>query len=152
MEISELHSESSTETFVSADIGKVGANGSAAYDADTDSFLIEAAGGDIGHKDAFHFVFREVVGDFEAIAKIDSLDAEERWAKTGLMARDSMRPDSTYFGLFTAKEVGIVNQYRPQYDSPVDWSKIDGVAAPVWVKLTRKGNLYQAHYSTDGNN
>ena len=151
LQIVELTNESSTETFISADIGKVGVNGDAAYDSSTNSFIVEASGGDIGFThDAFHYVFREISGDFESVAKIDSLIAEEDWAKAGLMIRDGFSPDSPYFGIFMAKNVGIVHQNRYTNGAHSNWSKVDGVHTPFWVKLTRSGNIFRAFYSIDG--
>ena len=153
LNVVELQSQSATETFISADIGKVGVNGDAAYDSQTDSFIVEAAGGDIGHiQDAFHYVFREVEGDFETVTKIDSLVAERAWAKAGLMIRDSFRPDAPYFAVFMAQDVGVVHQHRGTFGGDSDWSKIDGISTPIWVKVSRTGNLYQGHYSLDGAN
>jgi regulation of enolase protein 1 (concanavalin A-like superfamily) len=149
--IVELNSQAATETFISADIGKVGINGDALYDPTSDSFLIEASGGDIGHvRDAFHYVYREVSGDFESIAKIESLVAEEDWAKAGLMVRESLLPNSPYFAIFMAQNVGIVHQNRNTYSGNTDWSKVDNVNTPFWVKISRSGNMYRDFYSLDG--
>lgn len=151
LQIVELQSESATETFISADIGKVGVNGNAAYDSDANSFIIEASGGDIGHnQDAFHYVFREVSGDFVTVSKIDSLVAEEDWAKAGLMVRESFQPDSQYFATFMAKNVGILHQHRATIGGDSNWSKVDGVETPFWLKISRSGNLFRASYSLDG--
>ena len=151
LQIVELQSESATETFISADIGKVGVNGNAAYDSDANSFIVEASGGDIGHnQDAFHYVFREVAGDFVTVTKVDSLVAEEDWAKAGLMVRESFRPDSQYFATFMAKNVGILHQHRATIGGDSNWSKVDGVETPFWLKISRSGNLFTASYSLDG--
>ena len=153
LQIVELKDESSTETFISADIGKVGVNGDAAYDSSTDSFIIEASGGDIGHThDAFHYVYREISGDFESVARIDSLVAEQDWAKTGLMIRESFLPDSPYFGIFMAKNVGVVHQNRVTYGGHSNWSKVDGIQDPFWVKVSRTGDVFRAYYSMNGSN
>lgn len=151
LQIVELQSESATETFISADIGKGGVNGNAAYDSDANSFIVEASGGDIGHnQDAFHYVFREVAGDFVTVTKVDSLVAEEDWAKAGLMVRESFRPDSQYFATFIAKNVGILHQHRATIGGDSNWSKVDGVETPFWLKISRSGNLFTASYSLDG--
>ncbi|MCB1120196.1 MAG: DUF1349 domain-containing protein [Verrucomicrobiae bacterium] len=152
LKIVELNTAAATETFISADIGKVGVNGDAAYDPATDTFLIEASGGDIGHtKDAFHYVYREVNGNFDAVAKIESLVAEEDWAKTGLMVRESLLPDSPYFAIFMARNVGIVHQHRSSYGGQSDWAKVDG-NTPFWVRISRTANVYRNYYSFDGSN
>ena len=151
LQILELQSESATETFISADIGKVGVNGNAAYDSGANSFIIEASGGDIGHhQDAFHYVFREVSGDFVTVSKVDSLVAEEDLAKAGLMVRESFRPDSQYFATLMARNVGILHQHRATIGGDSVWSSVDGVETPFWLKISRSGNLFRASYSLDG--
>lgn len=152
LNIVELQSESATETFISTDIGKVGVNGDAAYDSQTDTFLIEASGGDIGHiQDAFHYVFREVSGDFEGVAKLESLVAAQDWTKAGLMIRGDVQPDSLYFSIFMAQNVGLVYQSRTVVAGGSDWSMHEDFVDPVWMKVTRQGNLLQAYYSQNGN-
>ncbi|MDA0349267.1 MAG: hypothetical protein O3C43_19560 [Verrucomicrobia bacterium] len=151
LNILKLEAQSSTETFISTDIGKVGVNGDAAYDSLANSFIVAAAGGDIGStRDAFHYVFREVSGDFETITRIDSLVAEQNLAKAGLMVRDGLRPDAPYFAIFMAQNVGVMYQSRSVFGGNSNTSEIGNIGTPFWVKITRTGNLYQAHYSMDG--
>lgn len=140
-----------SETYVSSDIGKVGVNGNAAFDSNSDSYIVEASGGDIGHtQDAFHFVYREIYGDFEGVVKLDTMIAQEDWAKAGLMIRGDEQPDSKYVSLFLTKNVGVVYQSRSAVGGGSDWSKTDGIVDPIWIKLVRAGNSYSASYSLNG--
>ena len=153
LNILKLEDQSSTETFISTDIGKVGVDGDAAYDSLAESFIVAAAGGDIGGThDAFHYVFRQATGDFETITRIDSLVAERNLAKAGLMVRDGLRPDAPYFAIFMAQNIGIVYQSRSSFSGNSTTSEIGNIGTPFWVKISRVGNLLQAHYSMDGTN
>ncbi|MCB1122602.1 MAG: DUF1349 domain-containing protein, partial [Verrucomicrobiae bacterium] len=147
----DLDQAPASETYVSSDIGKVVVNGVAVFDPEKESYLVEASGGDIGHtQDAFHYVYHELSGDFEGVVKLDSLVAQEDWAKAGLMIRADLHPQSQYFALFMAKNIGVVYQSRVTLGGESNWSKTDAIADPVWIKLTRTGNLFQAHYSLNG--
>jgi len=153
LDIRKLEPQSAAETWISTDIGKVGVNGAAAYDSFAESFIIGAAGGDIGRtQDAFHYVFREASGDFEAITRIDSLLAEQSLAKAGLMVRDGLRPDAPYFGVFMANNLGVAYQSRSSFSGNSIASGIGNIGTPFWVKITRVGNLFQAYFSMDGAN
>lgn len=151
LEIVDLGSAPISQIYISADIGKVGVNGDAAFDTQSGLYLVEASGGDIGHRqDAFHYVYRELMGDFEGVVQLDSLVAEEDWAKAGLMIRGDIQPDAPYFSLFIAKNVGVVYQSRTSSGADSNWSMKDGIVDPVWLKLKRVGNQFQAFYSTNG--
>ncbi len=151
LDIVSLDVADGSETFVSADIGRVGVNGFSAYDAETDSFLVEAAGGDIGaHCDAFHYVYQEVTGDFTMVAYLEDLTAAEDFAKAGLMAREDYRPDSPYFGAFMVNNVGLAAQYRSSFGASTQSETEEGIETPVWLRILRRGSTFKAYYSTNG--
>lgn len=151
LSIVSLDADSGSETLISADIGRVGVNGDAAYDPTTDSFIVEASGGDIGATaDAFHYVYREVTGDFIMEAYLDNLIAASDWAKAGLMARQDYRPDSPYFAAFMANNIGILYQSRAVQNDHTDWSRVDGISTPVWLRISRIGNEFTAEFSFNG--
>src|SRR5262249_45681218 len=64
------------------DIGAPAIAGSASYDPVLDAFTITAAGADIGGtSDQFHFVYQQVSGDVDVIARVDALVATSASAK-----------------------------------------------------------------------
>jgi hypothetical protein len=66
------------------DIGAPQLSGSASYSSGV--FRVDAAGGDIwGTTDEFHFVYQQVSGDVDIIARVDSLTMTDVWAKAGVM-------------------------------------------------------------------
>lgn len=151
LSIVDLSSAPASQTYISADIGKVGVNGDVGFDSQMSSFVVEASGGDIGHtQDAFHYVYREITGDFEGVVKLDSLVAEEDWAKAGLMIRGDVQPDAQYVAMMAAKNVGVVYQSRSVAGGQSAWSMKEGIVDPVWMKLNRAGNQFRAFYSSNG--
>src|SRR5262249_10507920 len=77
--------------WLQADVGAVSADGGGSADApalDGASFTVRGSGRDIwGLADSFHFVWKNVTGDFSIDVHIDSLAITNAWAKAGLMVR-----------------------------------------------------------------
>src|SRR5581483_7797780 len=72
-----------------ADVGAPQIAGSTAYRDGT--YTITAAGTDIsGASDQFQFVYQQVSGDVEVIARVNSLQQTRSWAKAGVMIRESL--------------------------------------------------------------
>jgi len=134
------------------DVGEVGLAGETAYDAGAGTFSVTAAGQDIwSAADGFHFVWRELSGDFAAVVRVESLVASNRFAKAGLMVRDSLDPASIH-GLVHVNEGGsLLFTRRPQAGAETTTNGIDG-AAPAWLGLQRQGGLLVAYASADGEN
>src|SRR5207244_2742881 len=82
-----------------SDIGNVAVPGSASYSNGT--FSVSGDGVDIwGKSDTFRFVYQQLVGDGEIIARTASLQNTNPFAKGGVMFRESLAAD--------AKEVNVV--------------------------------------------
>src|SRR5262249_30192057 len=99
------------------DIGAVSAAGGASADApalDGESFTIRGSGRDIwGLADSFHFVWKNVTGDFSIDAHIDSLAMSNAWAKAGVMVRaNATDPASANAALVVTPSNGVSLQWR----------------------------------------
>src|SRR5690242_10046473 len=71
------------------DIGSPALAGSAS--SNQGSFTITAAGTDIGgQSDQFTFIYQQVSGDVDVIARVDSITAADPASKTGVMIRSSL--------------------------------------------------------------
>src|SRR5437762_3381498 len=118
------------------DIGNPTVAGSATFDQGT--FTISAGGSDIwGQSDQFTFVYQQVTGDVEVIARVDSISAAHAWSKTGLMIRSSLAPDAAHgFALVSAGR-GVAYQYRPSDGGVSSNASGPAVTAPYWVRLVR---------------
>src|SRR3954467_8109132 len=77
------------------DIGNPTVAGSATFDQGT--FTINAGGADIwGQSDQFTFVYQQVTGDVDVVARVDSISAAHAWSKSGVMIRSSLAPNAAH--------------------------------------------------------
>src|SRR6185436_7355270 len=97
------------------DIGAVAVAGSATSDNGT--FTIEASGEDIwGTADEFHYVYVQLSGDMQIIARVTGVKFTDGWAKAGLMARETLDANSRNFMVFVT----------PQNLSGIQWRGATG--------------------------
>lgn len=133
-------------------IGNVLHRGTAKYDQSTDQFLIDAAGADIeGTKDEFMFVYQQMSGDSEIIAKVNSMDHVNAWSKAGLMIRSSLNDNANNAMIAVTPSSGVSFQRRLTTSGGTTAQITSSVKAPVWLKLRREGNIFKAFYSVDNN-
>src|SRR5436190_4357281 len=125
------------------DIGSVGAAGSV---VDHGSYVsIEASGADIWNtSDAFHFFSRDWAGDASIVARVRSLENTHAWAKAGVMLRESVSPDSKHVTVVATPGKGLAMQYRLTTGGQAFNLSIATKMIPVWVRLTRRGDLFTA--------
>jgi len=101
--------------------------------------------------DEFHFAYKEFTGAGTIIAKVESVQNTQEYAKAGVMIRDTLDADSRYAGVFITPENGVRFQYRNTAGDVTDRQFVEGITAPYWVKLERtSGGLVRAYYSADG--
>jgi hypothetical protein len=131
------------------DIGSPVLSGSASYSAGT--FTVKAAGADIwGSSDQFHYVYRPLSGDGTIIARVASIQNTDPWAKTGVMIRESLASNSTFVEMIVSPGKGLAFQRRLATGGMATHTGGAMVAAPYWVKLTRRGNTFAGYSSPDG--
>jgi regulation of enolase protein 1 (concanavalin A-like superfamily) len=125
-------------------------------------FTVTDAGADIWgaggqHDDAYGTVFRNgaAANGTSVIARVDSLDNSDGWAKAGVVLRNDLTGNgaSAGYAVVTATPSNGVNfQWDSNADGYLDQltSTASAVKAPVWVRLTRTATTVSAYYSTDG--
>ncbi|MCU4742473.1 hypothetical protein [Natronoglomus mannanivorans] len=122
---------------------------------------IDGAGEDIWNDaDAFHYYFDDVEGDFDAVVRVDSIEATSDWAKAGLMVRDGL----------AAGAANAMIRTTPGHDTSVQWRSSAGADAVSttsdggeaqsevaggtidadWQRLVREGDTLSAYASSDG--
>ena len=75
--------------WTSQDVGAPALSGQATYSAGT--FTVTGAGIDIWDRtDQFRFVYQAIDGDAEIVARVDSLQNTDAWAKAGVMIREDL--------------------------------------------------------------
>jgi len=118
----------------------------------TGTYTMTGSGTDIwSNSDQFHFAFKQVSGASAIIAKVESLDNTDPFAKAGVMIRDTLEPGSSYVAAFITPENGVRFQYRSTAGGITDRYFAEGITAPQWVRLERTaGGLVRGYHSEDG--
>lgn len=137
------------------DIGGPAEKGSVDVGADG-TWTIKGGGADIWEMaDQFYFAYQPIEGDVQITVKALGKPTEtDEWAKAGLMIRDTLEPGARHAMLVTTPQNGLAFQWRDTKDgesaSPGE-SVIDsaGLQTPILLRLTRKGKVITAEYSTD---
>jgi fibronectin type 3 domain-containing protein len=136
-------------SLTSADIGSVGAAGSAGYC--TGQYFVDGAGTDIWNTvDAFQFVYVPMNGDGEIRARVVSVENTDPSAKGGVMIRETLAVGSRHVLVDMKAGGGLETIRRTGTDAYSSVSTTNG-SVPYWVRLTRTGTSFQAYYSADGN-
>ncbi len=141
----------------STDVGAVAAAGATCFF--DGQFNVTASGADIwGGKDEFHFVYRQLTGDGEIIARVKGLSNVANWSKAGVMMRAStatgakhafmtLAPDPTFSG---AGKYGYGFQSRSTTNSGSTSNTpriLPNAALPYYVRLVRTGNTFTGYIS-----
>ncbi len=93
------------------DIGSVGHTGAFVENGNTDR--IWASGSDIwGQHDQFHYVWYDLPGDGQMVARVLSQDATDSWAKAGIMLRDTVADNATNVFLALTPHHSVTFQWR----------------------------------------
>ena len=127
----------------SVDVGKVEVPGSAEFDKAKHQYRITGSGENMWKAlDAFHFVYRKVIGDVKLSADI-AFPAESKAAhrKGGCMIRQTLDADSPYADVMVHGDGLIELQYRKEKGGVTEGVK--AVAkAPATVRLERSGDVF----------
>jgi regulation of enolase protein 1 (concanavalin A-like superfamily) len=148
--------------WASKDIGPVSTAlpGSAAYDPVTGggTFVVRGTGTDVFNAlDSFHFVYHPVQGDFSFTVKVDGYYGYlHMWTKAMTMYRVDLDDDSIMFNQSINYSGNDIFYYRGAKGAPhtqLNEDQINPVVGqPVWVRLTRTGDVFTVHRSDDGQN
>jgi len=136
--------------WLSQDIGKPSLAGEMGVSGST--ITIKASGDDIWNdKDNFHYSYQNVKGDFEINTRIISLDNTDQWAKVGIMARESLTDNSRNILLCVTSQNGLSLQSRAEKGGTTEnINRTEGIVAPYWIRLVRKGDVFKGFISPDG--
>jgi regulation of enolase protein 1 (concanavalin A-like superfamily) len=137
--------------WVAQDIGAPAVSGSSSYDSVQQAFTISAAGSDVwGASDQFRFVYQQVTGDVDIVARVDSLLQTDQWSKAGVMIRSSLAAGAAHGFALVSAQNGIAFQSRAQVNGQSANASGGTGAAPRWVRLVRAGTSLTAYSATDG--
>ena len=134
-----------------ADIGAVGAPGSASWDGST--FTVAGAGADIWNSaDAFRFAYTTLTGDGTIVANVTAEQFIANWTKAGVMMRETLAAGSRQALMLVSPGKGLAFQRRVDTDGLSTSTPGGTGTAPRFLRLTRAGTTITASLSTDGTN
>ncbi|MFC1795104.1 sugar-binding protein, partial [Planctomycetota bacterium] len=130
------------------------------YPAPTGSFVegpagtytMTASGADIWavdgvEADEFHFAYKMLTGVGSIVAKVESVENTNIWAKAGVMIRETLDPDSAHATMVVTPDSGVSFQRRPGTGQTSLDTTTGSITAPYWVKIERdlSGNFTASH-------
>ena len=135
--------------WTAGDIGAPLLSGSATHSSGV--FTIQGAGANIdGTSDQFYFVYQQVTGDVDIVAKVDELVGSRDYAKAGVMIRASLDANSPHAFGHVTEGAGVRFLRRRTTGDTTDATSGPDLEAPVWVRAVRRGTGVTAYSSTDG--
>jgi hypothetical protein len=136
----------SVGSFVEGPIGTYTMTGSG-------SDIWDVTGIGTGFHDEFHFAYKTLNGPGTIIAKVQSIENTNNWAKAGVMIRETLDADSVHAMMVVTPAEGVSFQRRNLTGDTSAADTTSGITAPYWVKLERDvvGN-FVAYHSTNGSN
>ena len=121
-------------------------------EAPAGTYTMTASGADIwGTSDQFHFACKQLTGPGSIVAKVESVQNTNAWAKAGVMIRDTLDPDSVHAMVVVTPAQGVSFERRRVAGESTVRTSTGGLTAPQWVKIERdiSGNV-TASCSEDG--
>jgi hypothetical protein len=101
--------------------------------------------------DEFHFAYKMLNGAGWIVAKVQSVQNTNDWAKAGVMIRETLDPASAHAMTVVTPTQGVAFQRRPSTAGTSVGDTVTGVAAPQWVKIERSlSGSFTASYSANG--
>ncbi|MBN2594322.1 MAG: carbohydrate binding domain-containing protein [Sedimentisphaerales bacterium] len=136
----------SVGSFVEGPIGTYTMTGSG-----TDIWDVSGIGA--GFHDEFHFAYKTLSGPGTIVAKVQSIENTNNWAKAGVMIRETLDADSVHAMMVVTPAEGVSFQRRNVTGDTSAADTTSGITAPYWVKLERdKVGNFVAYHSTNGSN
>jgi hypothetical protein len=120
------------------------------------TFTVRGSGRDIAEGreqiDNCQFVWQELTGDGELVARVGSADVNSREPKAGIMLRESPAAGARNVALLLVHRAGVRLSARttPDAGSLVMQPAPAAKDSPCWLKLVRRADTFTGHFSTDG--
>jgi hypothetical protein len=119
-----------------------------------DHILMNGQGADIFATDEGRFVYKQLSGNGTLIARVERIDETDPWAKACVMIRRSLDATAPWAMAVYAPGNGFRFQTRATVggagasDTTQATAEQIAVRAPVWIKIERVGNAFNAYYAT----
>jgi len=104
-----------------------------------------------GFHDEFHFAYKTLSGAGSIVARVESVENTNDWAKAGVMIRESLDADSAHAMIVMTPSQGVSFQRRNVTGDTSASDTTAGISAPYWIKIERdlSGN-FVTYISTNG--
>jgi len=119
------------------------------------SITMSGGGADIYNgTDQFRFAYKQLTGDGSITVRVDNVQTLASWTKSGVMMRESLDTLAVQAHVITAAAQSLVewmyrtptgNTTTTQFNTPANSTPL-----PVWLRLTRAGNVFTGEYSMNG--
>jgi hypothetical protein len=94
-----------------------------------------------------------LTGAGSIIAKVESVENTNGWAKAGVMIRETLEGGSKHAFTCITPANGVASQSRPDTGAASSSTNQSGITAPHWVKLERSiSGLFTVSHSVNGSN
>jgi len=123
------------------------------------TYTMTASGTDIwdvtgigtGFHDEFHFAYKTLSGPGSIVARVESVENTNAWAKAGVMIRSTLDGGSVHAMMVVTPTSGVSFQRRLDTGAASAADTTAGITAPYWVKIERDlaGN-FKAYSSANG--
>ncbi len=133
------------------DIGTVSGSGSGMTSFASNAFKVISSGSTIGGtSDSFRFTYQVLDGDGSITANVASLENTNDSARAGVMIREALTTGSR--SAFVSGRAANPIQFLTRLITGGSTSTATDItdSAPVWLRLTRVGNVFTAFRSPDG--
>jgi len=116
------------------------------------TFTMTGSGADIwDNADEFHFAYKTLTGPGTIVARVESVENTNDWAKAGVMIRETLEPGSTHAFACVTPANGVASQGRIDTGGSSFNTAEGGITAPHWVMLERSiSGVFTVSHSTDG--
>ncbi|HEX4264074.1 MAG TPA: hypothetical protein VH597_07025 [Verrucomicrobiae bacterium] len=134
-----------------ADVGDVAKPGAVAFDSKKGEYTIAGGGGNIwGTNDAFHFVWKQMPGDFVLTANVRFIGTNgDPHRKACLFARQSLAPGSAYADV-AVHGVGLTSLQHRGVDNGATHEIRSEISAPTRVRLEKRGDYFSIWVAAPG--
>jgi regulation of enolase protein 1 (concanavalin A-like superfamily) len=131
------------------DVGSTGLAGSATFSSGV--FTVSGAGSDIwGTADAFRFVYQQLSGDGQIVARVASQQNTHPFAKAGIMIRQSLNANSAHVILDTVPNPATEFMTRAATGGQTTFIAGASTGAPRFLRLSRSGTTITGATSSNG--
>ena len=130
-----------------SDIGAT-ANGSASHSPCEGTYTLTASGFSMPAADVNHFVYVDLCGDGELVARVLSVNPSSGWA--GVMVRENLTPGARKAALKTGLNNTLRREVRTAPNMNYQLQQSPALPGPMWMRIVRSGNTFNLYSSADG--